>query len=605
MSRTVATFSLSLIMLAASLAQTWFELSIVYPEPSVSRNFGTVMDIEGDTLIVSDFENFEKGRDYGATFVYQREGVSWNLETTWSPEDLGFSPEFGTSLALDSDTVAIGAPSADFTISEGFRGEGQVFVYQREGTEWTGPTVVFPNDQSRGDYGAAVALSGNTLAVGAPSRNASAGEVVIYQRNGRAWEEVIILQDVEERRSIDAFGQALVFADDSTLVVGIPGKDNRDGAVAIFALQGGTWKHSQTLRIDNPEFSTRFGQSLAYENGKLLIGAPDEDGFGSAHLYEREGDTWTFRQKLTASNKDLGDKFGSSVAISGDTILVGAPEEDAVGFFPNRNQTDNTLRNTGAAYHFTKTGNSWEETGFLKSPSGDDMGSAVAIAGELSIVGGSNEFTTFEPSTPREFTELQLTVYSPDIETVLAGPGTFGFNEPWPIRILNSLFSTTANSLRLDFTGHGTFSEGECVCVVVEDTLNSWPDLTQATIDPSSTLAGFDASRLQFDANSITVNAQGLAFEDGNVLLINLEFAGQSGEPVTLTHYERDGSKHVIDFTSAVARNDWQVQGSPNLKSPFADHTISSIFTSLKAGRYRAIVDLPQVTSPSYFFTIR
>ena len=198
----------------------------------------------------------------------------------------------------------------------------------REGDSWSEPTIGLPNDQTRGDFGAAVALAGDILAVDGPERHGVAGEVVPYQRNGDAWDEVVILQDVEARQPGDAFGQALHFIDASTLAIGIPGKDFRDGAVAIFTFKNATWSHAQTLRLDMHEFSTRFGYSLTHADGTLVIGAPDDEGYGTVYLYEREGTLWEFRQKLTASNQDLDDEFGTSVAISGHTILVGAPKSE-------------------------------------------------------------------------------------------------------------------------------------------------------------------------------------------------------------------------------------------------------------------------------------
>ena len=89
------------------------------------------------------------------------------------------------------------------------------------------------------------------------------------------------------------------------------------------------------------------------------------------------------------------------------------------------NQNDNSLRNNGAVDHFTKIGCTWEESSFLKSPSGDDIGSAVAQSGSAAVVGGSNEFITFIPNTTCTFTELQRDVYSPDLETPSARATAF------------------------------------------------------------------------------------------------------------------------------------------------------------------------------------
>src|SRR5262249_34580842 len=108
----------------------------------------------------------------------------------------------------------------------------------------------------------------------------------------------------------------------------------------------------------------------------------------------RSGGVWSQQAYLKASNTDAGDRFGRSVASSGDTVVVGAPDEASFSTGVNGNQLDNTFPNAGAAYVLLRSGTVWSQQAYLKASNtnaNDSFGFSVAVSGDTVVVGAVNE----------------------------------------------------------------------------------------------------------------------------------------------------------------------------------------------------------------------
>lgn len=141
-----------------------------------------------------------------------------------------------------------------------------------------------------------------------------------------------------------------------------------------------------------------FGESIAVSGTTAVIGAPYEDGFlvgdGFAFVFVENGVTWTQQAQLTAGNADAGDHFGKSVALSGDTIVVGASYESSNASGVNGDESDNSLSRAGAAYVFVRQGTTWNRDAYLKAsvPGAHDFfGHSVALADDTVLVGACFE----------------------------------------------------------------------------------------------------------------------------------------------------------------------------------------------------------------------
>ncbi len=274
---------------------------------------------------------------------------------------------FGAAVALSADgsTLAVGAPFEDSAgddgdpVDNGLVNSGAVYVFVRDGGTWTQQALLKPRIRGAGDrFGTAVSLSadGNTLAVGAPGEDSQAigvnkgevnnasqdsGAAYVFVRNGTAWAQQAYLKAGNTGRE-DRFGSALsLSADGNTLAVGAPGEDA-----------------SPASPSDN----------IKKNSGAVYV-------FG--HI---GGAIWAQQAYLKASNLDVDDAFGTSVALSADgsTLAIGAPGEDGNGTDP----ANNAEQDSGAVYLFTLNDTAWTQAAYLKTASPAEehaFGSAVGL----------------------------------------------------------------------------------------------------------------------------------------------------------------------------------------------------------------------------------
>ncbi|MGE0887026.1 MAG: PKD domain-containing protein [Blastocatellales bacterium] len=248
----------------------------------------------------------------------------------------------------------------------------------------------------RGNFGGAVAIDGDTLVIGASGYNSNAAYVFV--RSGTAWTEQQKLVP-SDGVSGDNFGDSVAINGD-TIVVGAwsddIGANINQGSAYVFVRSGSTWFQQQKLTASDAIAQEEFGHSVAISGDTIVIGNTyNQIGSnfyqGSAYVYLRTGTIWAEQQKLIATDGAAGDNFGNSVAISGDTIVVGALGDD-IG--SNINQ--------GSAYVFTRSGSAWFEDQKLTASDGagagfgtggDHFGSAVTINRDTIVIGSPDDNT--------------------------------------------------------------------------------------------------------------------------------------------------------------------------------------------------------------------
>jgi hypothetical protein len=188
------------------------------------------------------------------------------------------------------------------------------------------------------------------------------------------------------------------------------------GAVYVFTRNDKNWAQQAYIKASNSESDDNFGWSVDISGDTLVVGAPAEDSAaagvngdqsnnaapyaGAAYVFVREGNTWRQQAYLKASNTDNPDRFGTSVAIHGDTIVVGAPQEASNAQGIDGNQIDNSSRNAGAVYVFKRAGESWTQQAYIKASNtdsadfgyaSDDFGHSVDIHEDTIAVGAHGE----------------------------------------------------------------------------------------------------------------------------------------------------------------------------------------------------------------------
>lgn len=363
--------------------------------------------------------------------------------------------KFGLKVASAGDTVVVGAPYED-SGATGVNGNqadssapdsGAVFVYVRRGDQWSQQAYLKASNTGQGDrFGAAVAISGDTVVVGAAREDSSAkgingngadnsaadsGAAYVFARNGTTWTQQAYLKASNTGGIVttifndegDLFGTSVSVSAD-TIVVGAPGEDggsagvNGDqadkqgyssaGAAYVFVRRDSTWTQQAYLKASNADGLDKFGSAVSISGDTLVVGAISQgvvrpgtingqsvlikESSGAAYVFVRAGATWSQQAFLKASHPGIGDQFGFSVAVSGDTVVVGAPFEDSNATGINGNENDNSITDAGAAYIFARLGATWNQHAFLKAPTTGKtylyFGWSVSVSGDRVAVGG-------------------------------------------------------------------------------------------------------------------------------------------------------------------------------------------------------------------------
>jgi hypothetical protein len=457
--------------------------------------FGESVAVSGDTVVVGASSEDssttgvnstpdESAENSGAAYVFFRSGGLWTQQAYLKASNTGTGDNFGRSVAISGDTIAIGSfledsgtTGSNSIPNDAATSSGAVYVFLRVGGVWSQQAYLKASNTGIGDrFGHSVGLSNNTLVVGAveedsgttgvnstPNDSASdSGAAYVFLRAGSVWSQQAYLKASNTGAS-DNFGISVAVSGE-TVVVGASQEDSSTtgvnstsnntasnaGAAYVFVRSGSIWSQQAYLKASNTGANDNFGQSVAVGGDTVVIGAWQEDSSttgvnsapnesasdsGAAYVFVRTGSVWTQQAYFKASNTGANDRFGLAVAVSGDTLVVGADREDSsttgVNSAPNDAASD-----SGAAYVFVRSGGLWNQQAYLKasnSESGDSFGYSVAVSEDTVVVGatGEDSSTTGINSTPNEnasltgaayiFTGLGPVVESPEIALEQSG----------------------------------------------------------------------------------------------------------------------------------------------------------------------------------------
>ena len=403
------------------IAESWSSGSQVRSPYSTSRvrlqaadseagdRFGYSVAIAGDTAIVGAYG---KDTSTGAAYLFARNqgGANmWGQVAKLQAADKEAGDFFGVSVAIAGDTAIVGADSEGTPGTD--PGAAYVFARNQGGANmWGQVAKLQAADGEAGDvFGESVAIAGDTAIVGADLEDTGsiyAGAAYVFERNqggANMWGQVAKLQAADSAAG-DFFGFSVAIAGD-TAIVGAALK----GAAYVFARnQGAANNWGQVAKLQG-RAEVFFGESVAIAGDMAIVGAhldrgelagiePRAASTGAAYLFARNqggANMWGQVAKLQAADREAGDCFGRSVAIVGDTAIVGAHGEDTGGTRP-LTAPPNAGTDVGAAYVFARNqgaANNWGQVAKLQaadSETGDRSGISVAIAGDTAIVGADH-----------------------------------------------------------------------------------------------------------------------------------------------------------------------------------------------------------------------
>ena len=297
-------------------------------------DFGRSVALSGDTAVIGAFTDDDNGSGSGSAYVFVRSGSGWTGQAKLTASDAATNGLFGTSVALSDDTAVVGAQTDDHA---GVTSPGSAYVFVRSGTGWTEQAKLTASDPSAfAQFGHSVALSGDTAVVGAHRDGSfSDGSAYVFVRSGTVWSEQAKLT-ASDAADGDWFGFGVALAGDTALVGAKLEGDNDDGSAYVFVRSGASWSQQAKLINSEPAIFDNFGNSVALSGDTAVVGAWTDDHAGglqagSAYVFLRSGTSWNAQAKLIASDAAESDRFGGSVAISGDTAVVGAHQNSHAG----------------------------------------------------------------------------------------------------------------------------------------------------------------------------------------------------------------------------------------------------------------------------------
>ncbi len=346
-------------------------------------SFGFSVSIDGSTIVAGAKGDDNPGLVSGSAYVFEKNSSGWNQSEKLTASDAAAGANFGQSVSINEDTIVVGAWLASHS---GDSTAGAAYVFNRF-TGWSQQQKLTASDADSGDYfGQAVAINGNTIAVGAIGNSNDQGAAYIFEQSGTLWIEQAKLT-ASDSTAGDYFGYAIAI-DGDYVVVGARYDDDGatdSGSAYVFYRSGTNWTQQAKLTASDAAASDELGVSVAIQGDIVVIGSYQPGGAdGAAYVFERSDSTWSQQAKLTASDSFVNDKFGISVAIHGDYIMVGSRLDDDEG------------DDSGSAYLFKRNGTSWTEEAKLTASDGiggEWFGWAVSIDQYAAVIGAYKDYS--------------------------------------------------------------------------------------------------------------------------------------------------------------------------------------------------------------------
>jgi PGF-pre-PGF domain-containing protein len=512
-------------------------------DAAASAYFGQSVAISGNTAVIGAYNASVNAKNSaGQAYVFTNSGGSWTQTAILNASDAAAGAYFGQSAAISGNTAVIGANGA--TVGSN-TSAGQVYIFTNSGGTWTQAAILNASDaENSGNFGYSVRISGdgNTAVIGAygvtVGTNTSAGQAYIFTNGGGTWTQAAIL-NASDAEQYGHFGYSVGISEDgNTAVIGAAGATvslkQYAGKAYVFRNTGGLWSEKPILNASDPDEDAAFGNSVGIsgDGNTAIIGAAGatvggQYSAGQVYIFTNSGGAWTQISILNASDA-YGDRFGNSVAISGDgnTAVIGASWTTVGGKY-----------SAGQEYVFTNSGGAWTQISIFNASdaaAGAYFGGSTAISGNTVVIGSSGATAGGKSRAGKAYVfSLSSPVTSSGSGTDTSGdtgratsfaataPGTgaggtmtFAINEPlsagstaypYAISAVSIVPSETLGSTELIVTGDGATAnvpDGRMVAGIVA--------ISPVAVNPSSISSG----TITFEVSGAWLSAHGLTPAD-------------------------------------------------------------------------------------------
>lgn len=311
-----------------------------------ATGLGYSIDVYGNTLVVGNYLDSPIGSQSGSVYVYVLENSVWALQQVLSAPDGAANDNFGVSVSITQDTIAVGSYRDDTTSGTD---SGSVYVYTRSSTTWDLQQKLLPDSGS--DWlGFCVDMGPDIIVVGAPRDNAGAtqnGSVYVYTRTGTTWN--LQQKIVPTIGTGDQAGTSIAL-DGNLLAIGIPGNDvfSTDfGAVHTYVFSGGSWQFQQAIVPSYSAGTRRYGDCVALDGTTLAVGAGSTTASVDVFVYVFDGSNWT--QQAQFPRQGIATSyFGRTMSLKGDLLAIGA-----------RSETVSSITFCGVFFLYKRVGTTW------------------------------------------------------------------------------------------------------------------------------------------------------------------------------------------------------------------------------------------------------
>jgi hypothetical protein len=333
-----------------------------------------------------------------STTLQQRYGAAQT--STLLPDDPENLAEFGYAVSISGSLAVVGSRNADPDRGDGLLiGAGAAYIFTLTSSGWVQEAKLVANDAQPGDtFGVSVAIDGQTVVVGATGvdigRENNVGAAYVFSRDGSSWIQKARLVPPEPLED-DAFGTSVAI-DGISIVVGANSKDVYSipdaGAAYVFIKRGGSWDQKATLLSFEPSVGGYFGGAVDVDGNRIIVGSTEanligEPGTGSAFIFSGGGNSWQPEARLSLDKGRQGDFFGHAVAIEGNTAAVSA-------IFRDPDLGDGRVTNAGSVFVYRRDGSKWKLQADLSPADAEpfaSFGQSLALGSEVLAVGADGK----------------------------------------------------------------------------------------------------------------------------------------------------------------------------------------------------------------------
>ncbi|MDK1286780.1 hypothetical protein [Pseudoalteromonas umbrosa] len=317
----------------------WYQQAKLIAEPAFSEDtLGGNVALKNNMAILGVSRRDSRGKDSGAVVVFEKQAEAWTQKQILTAIDGKAGDVFGQSIALTERFLVIGAPHSDAPHKD----SGSAYVYTRENGAWQYQAKLTAKDGAEDDlFGISVAIDGNTILVGADLHDEiaqEAGAVYAYEFDGKQWQQQAKLM-AKDGGHTDIFGVRVALQGNTALISArrddIDGVGVDAGSAYIFERTDGKWAQTQKLVAPDAHADDRFARGVTLSKDTALISAMHHDANGSnagaVYVYKKHLGQWHYTSKIVAKDGKADDKFGWNLALSNHHAIVAAPLRDDNG----------------------------------------------------------------------------------------------------------------------------------------------------------------------------------------------------------------------------------------------------------------------------------